>query len=146
MSEQAILIRFGIYDHVSQLREEGLLYMKNLPYLWHVEDKHLRGDPSDSVGKATGHSTSIIILRDNTNLYGKDWAIIMSPLAPDKRNIVCNYLAGISAGSLPVDGKTLRFADCMSMIKDPQSIDKAGLSAPAGLEQRIPYASLWSRI
>jgi len=47
MGEPGTLIKFGQRKHLLRLRDEGLLYMNNLPYFWKIEDDELRGDPFD---------------------------------------------------------------------------------------------------
>ena len=44
MGETGTLIKFGQLEHLLRLRDEGFLYMNNLPYFWKIEDDELRGD------------------------------------------------------------------------------------------------------
>ena len=45
--ERAALIKFGKYEHISALRDQGEIYMNTLPYFREIEDNDLRGDPYD---------------------------------------------------------------------------------------------------
>ncbi len=47
MDQPGTLIKFGKLEHLQQLRDDGLLYLNNLPYFWNIEDEELRGDPYD---------------------------------------------------------------------------------------------------
>ena len=62
MPEKATLVKFGLKEHLSQLRDRGLLYMNNLPHFWKIEDECLRGDPYDSVDRIeTGNHGTILV-------------------------------------------------------------------------------------
>ena len=120
MSEQAALVKFGQHEHILQLREEGVLYMNNLPYFWRIEDENLRGDPCDCVDEvARGHKAKIA-LADGTEFKGTNWTLRMPPHESEKINIFCMYALRPFAGSFPVDEKNFRFGNYALLVTNPQ--------------------------
>lgn len=122
MGERAALVKFGQHAHILQLREEGLLYMNNLPYFWGIEDEELRGDPFDSVDEiARGHKGKIA-LPDGTELPVEvtNWTLRMHPPESEKINIFCMYALRPSTGTFPVDERNFRFGDYALVVTNPQ--------------------------
>lgn len=118
MSKQATLVKFGQHEHILQLREEGVLYMNNLPYFWGIEDENLRGDPCDCVDEVTRGNKAKIALADGTEFKGTKWTLRMHPHESEKINIFCMY--ALSAGSFPVDEKNYRFGNYSLVLTNPQ--------------------------
>jgi hypothetical protein len=106
---EIFLIKFGNYEHLLQLRDEGLLYMNPLPYFWKIEDEELRGDPFDGVSKIErGHKVTI----GKEKVIGGKWIMRMHPPEPIKINIFCMYaLRPLIEASFPVDERTFRFGE-----------------------------------
>lgn len=127
MGEQALLLKFGKREHVLQLREEGLLYMNNLPYFWRLEDRELRGDPFDSVDQIE-RGRKGIALPDSTELPPikvTNWTIRILPFEPEKINIFCMYALRPSAGTFPVDARNFQFGDYALVVTNvPQFLDR----------------------
>jgi hypothetical protein len=38
MDQPGTLIKFGKYDHLLQLQDQGLLYLNNLSHFWKIQD------------------------------------------------------------------------------------------------------------
>jgi len=120
MSEQAFLVKFGQHEHILQLREEGVLYMNNLPYFWRIEDEELRGDQCDCVDEiARGHKAKIT-LADGTEFEGTNWTLRMQLPESEKTHIFCMYALRPSAGTFPVDKRNFRFGDYALVVTNPQ--------------------------
>ena len=60
MGERATLVKFGARQDIVELQDTGLLYMKNLPCIWVIEDEELRGDPFDSIVEGQVLQSSIV--------------------------------------------------------------------------------------
>ena len=106
---EIFLIKFGNYERLLQLQDEGLLYMKPLPYFWKIEDDELRGDPFDGVSKIErGHKVTI----GKEKIIGGNWIMRMHPPEPIKINIFCMYaLRPLIEESFPVDERNFRFGE-----------------------------------
>ena len=114
MAERAVFIKFGAHKHVLQLRDEGLLYMNNLPYFWEIEDNELRGDECDSVDNLhSGHAGKV----------GKyviaNWIIKELPIQPEKINIFCMY--ALRQDAAPIDKRNFRFGEQALIITNAQN-------------------------
>jgi len=120
MSEPAALVKFGQDNNMSQFRNEGLLYMNNLPYFRGIEDKELRGDPCDSVDKFERGQKADISLPDGTKLPIKvtNWDLRIGPSNADKINVFCMYALRPLAGTFPVNEKNFRFGDVAIVVID----------------------------
>lgn len=106
---EIILIKFGSYEHLMQLQDEGLLYMNYLPYFWEIEDGELRGDPFDGVSRTErGHKVTI----GSDKIIGGKWIMRMHPPEPKKINIFSMYaLQPHIEESFPVDRMNFRFGE-----------------------------------
>jgi hypothetical protein len=114
MSERAVLVKFGSKDHISQLRQEGLLYMNNLPYFWDIENKELRGDQFDGVdGILRGDHGTIDLLNGENGPKDivTNWTMKIHPFDAEKINIFSMYALRPAAGTFPVDEQNFRFGD-----------------------------------
>ena len=122
MVEKATLVKFGHYEHICQLRDEGLIYMNNLPYFWQIEDKELREDKFESVAEVIRGSSGTVIPekgRDNPVIV-RSWVIRIHPREPEKIDIFCMCAVRPSAGSFPVDERNFQFGEYALILKCPQ--------------------------
>jgi hypothetical protein len=113
MDQPGTLIKFGKLEHLQQLRDEGLLYMNNLPYFWNIEDEELRGDPFDcALQVIRGPKVTMVMPGGNELTICRDYTLKIRPSEPEKINIFCMYaLRPLNEGSFPVDKKNQRFGD-----------------------------------
>jgi len=119
VGERAALIKFGSCEHVSQLRDDGLLYMNNLPYFWKIEDSRLRGDECDGVdARHTGNSGTVKTLDGKTIATVTNWTANLPPSKPEKINLFCMY--ALRQSSLPVDKRNYRFGDHTVVVTHAQ--------------------------
>jgi hypothetical protein len=109
MGERAALVKFGTCEHVSQLRDKGLLYMNNLPYFWKIEDCGLRGDECDSVYARHIGSLGTLKSPDGQEHVVTGWTFREHPPQPEKINIFCMYAQRES--NLPLDKRNYQFGD-----------------------------------
>ena len=116
------LVKFGQYEHICQLRDEGLLYLNNLPYFWQIEDEELRGDRFDSVAEIMRGSsvTAIPVNEPERPVKGGKWDICIHPPHPEKINVFCMCAVRPSTGSFPVDERNFRFGDYALILTEPQ--------------------------
>jgi hypothetical protein len=122
MVEKATLIKFGQYEHIYQLRDEGLLYMNNLPYFWQIEDERLRGDEFDGVAEVMRGSNGTATPKNEPEKPVKvtNWVIRVHPAQPEKINIFCMCAVRPSVGNFPVDKRNFRFGDYALILTNPQ--------------------------
>lgn len=116
---EIFLIKFGSYEHLKQLQDEGLLYMNNLPYFWKIEDGELRGDHLDGVSRIEqGHKVTI----GRDVVIGGKWIMRMPPPKPEKINIFSMYaLQPYITKSFPVDSRNFRFGEhALVLIKNDE--------------------------
>jgi len=113
MDQPGTLIKFGKLEHLQQLREEGLLYLNNLPYFWNIEDEELRGDPCDSaIQVIQGPKVTMVMPDGNEATICTDYTARIRPSKAEKINIFCMYaLRPLIDGAFPVDEKNQRFGD-----------------------------------
>jgi hypothetical protein len=113
MDQPGTLIKFGKLEYLKQLREEGLLYLNNLPYFWNIEDEELRGDPFDCAFQVIRGPKVTMVTPDGNELnVCKDYTLRIRPLEPEKINIFCMYaLRPLIEGAFPIDEKNQRFGD-----------------------------------
>ena len=131
MREHATLVKFGQHEHISQLQDEGLLYLNSLPYFWEIEDQELRGDPFDGVDEvARGHKGTVTLANGaDTPIEVANWTMRIHPPEPERINIFCMYALRPSVGSFPVDERNLRFGDYVLLLTNPQQfIDRIASS------------------
>ncbi len=121
MSVRDYLVKFGQYEHLRLLREEGLLYMNNLPYFWNLEGDDNRGDPFDSVDEVARGAKGTVTLPDGKQFPGRitKWEFRIHPDEAEKINIFCMLAIGTPAGTLPIDERNLRFGDYALVIDNP---------------------------
>lgn len=122
MVENATLVKFGQYEHVCRLRDEGLLYMNNLPYFWQIEEEELRGDKFDSVAEIHRGSSGRAIPENEPDkpVTITSWNLAMYPCQPERINIFCMYAVRPSVGSFPIDERNYEFGDYALILTDPQ--------------------------
>lgn len=113
MDQPGTLIKFGKLEHLHQFRDEGLLYLNNLPYFWNLEDEELRGDPFDcAVQVIRGPKITMVMPDRNEVTVCRDYTLKIRPSEPEKINIFCMYaLRPLIEGAFPVDKKNQRFGD-----------------------------------
>jgi len=121
MDQPGTLIKFGKYDHVLQLQDQGLLYLNNLSHFWKIEDQELRGDPFDCVAQvARGPRVTMTLITGKELTIVGNWVIRMHPQEPEKINIFCMYaLRPLVEGSFPVDAKNFRFGEHALLLINP---------------------------
>jgi hypothetical protein len=121
MVENATLVKFGQYNHICQLRDEGLLFMNSLRYFRQIEDDELRGDKYDSVDELRRGNYGNITPNDSNNPFKiTNWTLGIGPAQLDKRNIFCMCAVRPSMGTFPIDTKNNRFGDYALVFKSPQ--------------------------
>lgn len=155
MPEKATLVKFGQREHLRQFREEGLLYMNNLPYFWRIEEDEVRGDPFDGVSEVRrGRNGTAKLGGDrNQQLRITNWVLRIHPLEPEKINIFCMCAVRPSVGRSPVDEKNLQFGDYAVLFEKPQEfidrvasgLEPQGIRGKAGLVQYVDedYEGEW---
>jgi hypothetical protein len=113
MDQPGTLIKFGKLEHLQQLRDEGLLFLNNLPYFWNIEDEELRGDPFDcAVQIIRGPKVTMVMPDGNEVTVCRDYNLKIRPSEPEKINIFCMYaLRPLIEGTFPVDKRNKRFGD-----------------------------------
>ncbi len=127
MVESPTLVKFGQYEHICQLREEGLLYMNNLPYFWQIEDKELRGDKFNSITEIRSGKTGIAVPKNEPDkpVTITNWNLRIYPVQPEKINVFCMCAVRPSAGSFPVDERNFRFGDyALILTKGQEFIER----------------------
>lgn len=122
MVEKATLVKFGRQEHLCRLRDEGLLYLNNLPYFWKTEDEELRGDKCDGVAKILrGNNGTVTPANDpGKPMRVTNWVVRVHPPQPEKINIFCMYAVRPSVGNYPVDERNFRFGDYALILTNPQ--------------------------
>jgi len=120
MEQPGTLIKFGELEHLQQLREEGLLYMNNLPYFWNIKDGGLRGDPFDCAKQVIrGPKVTMFKPDGNEATICRDYIARIRPPKPEKTNIFCMYaLRPLIEGAFPVTKKSQRFGDHVLILMD----------------------------
>lgn len=113
IEEIGTLIKFGKYENLLRLQNEGILYMNNLPYFWEIEDKELRGDPFDCA-KAVVQGPKITL---GNQIVCRNYTMKIHPNEPEKINIFCMY--SLRPSTFPVDGKNFRFGDYALVLIKP---------------------------
>ncbi len=119
MADSGTLMKFGQRELLTQLQNEGLLYMNNLPYFWKIEDEALRGDPFDCVSEvARGPRISLTLPDGKAVVMEGEWTLRMHPHEPEKINIFCMYALrpGIS---FPVDESNFALGDHVLVLLNP---------------------------
>jgi len=120
--EKATLVKFGQYKHICQLRDEGLLYMNNLPYFRQIEDEELRGDKFDSVAEIRRGNSGVVTPKNEPEkpLVVTSWEIHWGPSQPEKINIFCMCAVRPSAVSFPINKSNFRFGTYALVLTNPQ--------------------------
>jgi hypothetical protein len=87
MDQPGTLIKFGKLEHLQQIRDEGLLYLNNLPYFWNIEDEELRGDPFDcAVQVIRGPKVTMVMPDGNEVTICTDYSARIHPSEPERIN------------------------------------------------------------
>ncbi|MFC1934776.1 hypothetical protein ACFLXZ_00470 [Chloroflexota bacterium] len=122
MVEKATLVKFSQYEHICQLRDEGILYMNNLPYFWQIEDEELRGDKLDSIAEIRRGNSGIAVPKNEPDkpVTITSWNSWRYPCQPEKTNIFCMCAVRPSVGSFPIDKKNFRFGDYALILTNSQ--------------------------
>ena len=118
--EPGYLIKFGSTDHMETFREQGLLYMNNLPYFWGIEDEGVRGDAYDSAIHMQ-HGTHAKIFEPDTHreipVTVTGWTFRVPPPGAELINLFCMY--AVRPSTFPVPDRVLSFGDAAVLITDP---------------------------
>lgn len=122
MVENSTMVKFGQYEHICQLRDEGLLYMNNLPHFWKIEDGELRGDKFDGVAEVMRGSSGTVTPKNDLENPAKivKWDIRTHPPQPEKINIFCLCAVRPSVGTFPVDKRNFRFGAYALILTNPR--------------------------
>ena len=120
MGENATLIKLGSLENIEQLRNQGLLYMNNLPYFWKLEDEELRGDPNDSVDEIDRGKKGLITDQDDPAIPIVNWNLRIHPPEPKKINIFCMYAIRPTRGTFPIASKNYKFGSHALVLTNPQ--------------------------
>jgi hypothetical protein len=113
MDQPGTLIKFGELEDLHQFREDGLLYLNNLPYFWNIEDEELRGDPFDcAVQVIRGPKVTMVTPDGKEVTICTDYSARIHPSDPEKINVFCMYALrpNIESG-FPIDNKNNRFGN-----------------------------------
>jgi len=122
MVEKATLVKFGHYEHICQLRDEGLLYMNTLQYLRQIEDEELRGDEFEGVAEVHRGDRGTFTPENEPEkqfIIGR-WKLRWDLPQLEKINIFCMCAVRPSVGSFPVDKRNFRFGDYVLILLNPQ--------------------------
>ncbi len=124
--ERAALIKFGKYEHVSSLRNQGDIYMNTLPYFRKIEDNDLRGDPFDSVSEIQrGTKGHVLIPSTGQKLQITSFELRIGPNNPEKINLFCMYALRPQHGTYPVPKSNFRFGShALVIFNVPVFMDK----------------------
>lgn len=115
------LIKFGREADLLQLRDEGVLYMNNLPYFWGIEDEELRGDSFDCVAEVARGPKVVMRQPDEKDLVMEgEWVLRMHPPTPEKINIFSMFALRSAIGNFPVDERNFRFGGYALVMLKPQ--------------------------
>jgi len=121
MDQEIYLIKFGKYEHLIKLQNNGLLYLNNLRYFWEIEDEELRGDPFDCVAEVIRGIKVTMRLEDGKDAtIGGKWVMRKHPPEPEKQNIFCMYALRPLIGNFPVDERNFKFGDSALILIKPQ--------------------------
>jgi hypothetical protein len=139
MGEHACLVKFGSLEHLTQLQQDGLVFMNPLPLFWELENDELRADPADGVAALERGDAGQV-----STLEGERIPIIITawelrfPLAnADRINVFCMYALRPDAGTFPVESRNFGFGSHALLLLYPQQfIDR--LDAHLHMK-RIPH-------
>ena len=122
MVEKATLLKFGHYEHICQLRDQGLLYMNTFPYFRQIEDKELRGDKYEGVAEVNRGSSGIVTPKNDpeNQFMVSRWEIRKDLPQLEKLNVFCMCAVRPSVRSFPVDKRNFRFGDYALILMNPQ--------------------------
>lgn len=126
MDQPGTLIKFGKVEHLKQLRDDGILYLNNLPYFWDIEDEELRGDPFDcSVQVIRGPKVTIMMPDGKEATVCTNYTARIQPSEPERINIFCMYaLRAHIKSAFPIDDKNMRFGDHALILMNPNEFMK----------------------
>jgi len=133
--EKATLVKFGQYEHICQLRDQGLLYMNTLLYFRQIEDEELRGDKFEGVADVKrGNSGKVTPKNDPENQFiVSRWEIRRDLPQLEKINVFCMCAVRPSMGNFPVDKRNFRFGDYALILTNPQEfIDRISSQLESG--------------
>ena len=114
------LIKFGSEKNIIELRDKGLIYMKNLPYFWKIENDELRKDPCDGVDTIDNGINGVLLFQ-NTNrpVCIQKWNLKLLPNDSDKINIFCMFALRTEPINYPIDDRNVKFGNFALIITDP---------------------------
>lgn len=120
MGESGTLIKFGQYEHLRKLQNEGLLYLNAPQYFREVEDEELRGDPCDCIATVARGPKLELTLESQRIVMEGEWVLRMYPPESENINIFCMYaLRPLAVGTFPIDEKNFRFGDHALALLNP---------------------------
>jgi hypothetical protein len=122
MEEEATLVKFGRYENLCQLRDQGLLYMKSLQYFKKIEDEDLRGDKYEGVAEIKRGTSGTVTPKNNPGspYIVRRWEIRWDLPHYKNINIFCMCAVRPSMGSFPVNKRNFRFGDHALILTKPQ--------------------------
>lgn len=116
------LIKFGREADLLQLRDEGLLYMNNLPYFWWIEDEELRGDCFDCAAEVARGPKVVMRQPDGKDLVITGmWVLRFHPPAPERTNIFSMFALRSAIGNSPINERNFRFGEHALVMLNPQA-------------------------
>jgi len=108
--EIATLIKFGSYENICLLRDEGEIYMNTLPYFRGIEDDGLRGDQFDCVNEIQrGTKGHVVIPNTGKRIEISKFELRIGPDNPEQINLYCMYALRALRDSYPIHEKNFRF-------------------------------------
>jgi hypothetical protein len=117
MDSKVIFVKIGQLQHIARLRDEGILYMNNLPYFWQLEDDEVRGDRHDGL-KEFHRGPFARAFKDGTELPVRiaNWSFRIPPEEPERINIFC--MCAFRQPGDPIDKRVLRFGASALVVTD----------------------------
>jgi hypothetical protein len=120
MGEPGTFIKFGKYEHLLQLQNEGHLHLNTPRYFSEIEDRELRGDPFECIASAARGSRVELTLEGQRIVMEGEWVLRMYPLQFENLNIFCMYaLRPLVEGTFPIDQRNFLFGDHALVLLDP---------------------------
>jgi len=116
-----VLVKFGEQSNIVKLREEGLLYLNNLPYFQRTEDRDLRGDPCDGVEHILRGIKGKVTTFDGEELGEvTDWELRVHPPVPENTNTFCMYAIRPDGGTFRVSERNYEFGPYALVLLDTE--------------------------
>lgn len=116
----AALLKFGKPEHLTLLRDEGLLYMNPLPFFWKCEGKDaVRGDHFDSVDEIRrGTKFAIGKSPDQMRAMTGKFDFRIHPPDSHKINLFCMFAFVPNKTPWPIDERNFEFGTHALVINE----------------------------